>query len=171
MTAEKKSTMRLGRTEAGYIVYVVGRGTMRESRLLHAFALGIVDADDCTLAIELTQCTYLDSTFLGCLVNLNKRFGKKTTKRFQIIADQERSRSLLATAHLHTILPISVHPPALVSECRNLAADELDSRQLGHHIMECHRWLAELGGPNQEVFHRIADQLELELSQEKEKKG
>ena len=171
MVAEQKSNLRLGRTETGYLVYVVDRGTMRESRSLHEFALGIVEDGGCTLAVDLSQCDYLDSTFMGCLVDLYKRFGKQPAKRFEIIADEARSRSLLAASHLHTILPIHEHPPELIDECLVLTPCELDRRQLGRHIMDCHRRLAELGGPNQEVFSRIADQLELELEKETEKSG
>ena len=168
---EQDSNLRLGRTETGYIVYVAGRGIVRESRTLHEFALGIVEDGACTLAIDLSGCEYLDSTFMGCLVDLYKRFGKQSAKRFEIIADKERSRSLLAAAHLHTILPIGERPPQLIAECLVLALCELDRRQLGRHIMDCHRRLAELGGPNQEVFNRIANQLELELEKEIEKSG
>lgn len=168
---EQDSNLRLGRTETGYIVYVAGRGIVRESRTLHEFALGIVEDGACTLAIDLSGCEYLDSTFMGCLVDLYKRFGKQSAKRFEIIADKERSRSLLAVAHLHTILPIGERPPQLIAECLVLALCELDRRQLGRHIMDCHRRLAELGGPKQEVFNRIANQLELELEKEIEKNG
>ena len=171
MTAEQNPNLRLGRTETGYIVYVAGRRTIRESRSLHEFALVIVEDGGCTLAIDLSRCDYLDSTFMGCHVDLRKRFDKQPARRFEIIADEEPSRAMLAASHLDTILPINERPPQLIDECLSLAPCELDRRQLGRHIMDCHRRLAELGGLNQEVFSRIADQLELELEKETEKSG
>ena len=109
---------------------------------------------------------------MGCLVDLYKRFGKQSAKRFEIIADEERSCSLLAAAHLHTILPIVERPPQLIAECLVLALCDTGppaTRPATSWIATVRR-LSELGGPNQEVFNRIANQLELELEKEIEKK-
>jgi hypothetical protein len=47
-----------------------------------------------------------------------------------------------------------------------LAVDQptLDKRDLTQHVMECHRRLAEVEGPQQAAFRRIAEQLERELA-------
>ena len=140
------SSLRVGRTDTGYLVLVEGRGTMRKSRTLHRFAMGCVDNQDCTLAVDLSKCDYLDSTFLGSLVDLYKRFGRWEANRFHIIVDEERCRYLLASAHLHTVLPISESPPRLIAECLFLRSFPIERRDLGRHVMECHRRLAELGG-------------------------
>ena len=158
------SKMRVGRTAKGYLVQVEGRGTMRESRTLHDFAIGIISDQQCTLVVDLASCEYLDSTFLGCLVNLYKNFGRREANRFYVVANEDRSMSLLAPTRLHTVLPILDSPPLLIAECFALQPVETERDDLGQHIMECHRRLAEIGGPNQEVFNRIADQLEAELN-------
>ena len=159
----KTGSLRVGRTDTGYLVFVQGRGTMCVSRSLHDFALRCADSSECTFAIDLSECEYLDSTFLGCLVDLYKRFGRRETERYQIIADEHRSKYLLATSHLHTILPIANSPPKLIAECLVIRSAAMERSDMGHHIMECHRLLAELDGPNQAVFRRIADQLASEL--------
>ena len=167
MAAEEKTQIRLGRTKTGFIVRVSGRGTVCESRSLHEFALGIADDESCTLTIDLSQCDYLDSTFLGCLVDLFKRFSNRSVaRRFEIIANQERCHALLSATRLQNYFPLCEQPPPQEDDLLNLEVGELDHRQRGQHIMECHRRLAEIGGPNQEVFKRIADQLEFELNKE-----
>ena len=163
MTPNNSSALRVGRTNTGYVVYVEGRGTMRESSALCDFAIGCVEDEECTLAVDLSRCDYLDSTFLGCLVSLNKRFGRPSAGRYTIVADEDRSRYLLATAHLHTVLPVEKSPPSIIAECFELRPATIEREELGRHVMECHRRLAELDGPNQAVFKRIADQLAAEL--------
>lgn len=158
------STLRVGRVEKGYIVQVKGRGTMRESRTLHEFAIGIMADKQCTLVVDLTSCEYLDSTFLGCLVDLYKKFRRGESNRFHVVANEERSKQLLAPTRLHQVLPVLDSSPLPIVECLVLQPVKIVRDDLGRHIMECHRQLAEIGGPNQEIFSRIAEQLEAELN-------
>lgn len=164
-SSQSKSQLKVGRTRTGYLVCVEGRGTMQESTALHEFAAGCLGSADCVLAIDLSQCEYLDSTFMGCLVDLYKECGR-SDQMFQIVAGQQRAQYLLASTHLHTVLPITESPPELISECLTIRTGKIEPQQLGRHVMECHRRLAELGGPNQAVFRRIADQLAQELGEE-----
>jgi hypothetical protein len=39
----------------------------------------------------------------------------------------------------------------------------VDEFQMGRHVMECHRLLADLGGPHAAAFAAVANQLEQEL--------
>ena len=67
------------------------------------------------------------------------------------------------STHLHTVLPIDEVSPKLISECLSIKLEKVELRNLGSHVMECHRRLAQIGGPNQVVFQRIADELAEEL--------
>ena len=159
MTADALSDLRVGRSESGYVVLVERRGTMRTSLALRRFADGLIDHEDCDLVVDLSHCEYLDSTFLGCLVDLYKLIGRESPGRFRIAADEERTRSLLVSTHL----PIDGVSPKLISECLSIKLEKVELHNLGRHVMECHRRLAEIGGPNQVVFQRIADELTEEL--------
>ena len=55
--------------------------------------------------------------------------------------------------------------PATSGDC-DLSLEALPNaskEELGHYIVECHRRLAELGGPQAQAFGRVADALETEL--------
>lgn len=163
MALTDSSGLRVGRSDLGYVVFVVGRGTMLESPALHDFAMKCVDSESCTLAIDLMECEYLDSTFLGCLVDLNRCFSRDKRARYQIIADAACSQRLLAATHLQKVLPVSAQPQQTIADCVELPSSKLERKEFGRHVLECHRRLAELGGPNQVVFERIAKQLAGEL--------
>ena len=47
-----------------------------------------------------------------------------------------------------------------------ITAGVKEPKDLGHHIMACHRQLAEIDGPDQNAFRRIADQLAEDLNKD-----
>lgn len=159
------SSVKVGRTEAGYRVRVEGDGTMRSSPAVHAFVLrSLEDPSVSGLIIDLSTCVYLDSTFLGCLVDLHKRYGAAAPPRFQVAAPPATLHRLFGTTRLDRLLKIVPAAPETVGNEVELSADEnLALPELGRHLLECHRRLAEVDGPNQVAFQRIVDRLEAEL--------
>ncbi len=161
------------RTDTGCLIRVVGRGSMRESRVCHDYARRCLEAAEDRpvgegpfFTIDLSECERLDSTFLGCLVDLHKRFNRGGDVRFTVVAPLEVARELLSVSRLDRLLPVRSEAPPTRGEGTSLV-DHLpaNAQQLGRHVMECHRRLAEQGGPTSEVFARIADQLEKELEE------
>ena len=75
------SKLQVGRIENGFILRVQGRGTMRESRVAHEFAMRCLPDATSQMMIDLSGCDYLDSTFQGCLLDLPSeafRAGRRT---------------------------------------------------------------------------------------------
>lgn len=155
------STLSVGRGAGGYVVRVCGRGTMRESRTLHDYLACVLGQPDSRVTIDLAECDYLDSTFLGCLVSWRKQHG--ASARFFLAAPPAKVQSLLMPLRLHLVLPSVDAAPPVEGSFVAIPTVAHDSCDLGRHVMECHRRLAELGGPQQEAFTRIADGLERDL--------
>ncbi|CAN5744432.1 hypothetical protein BH23PLA1_BH23PLA1_40000 [soil metagenome] len=153
-----------GRTSDGFLVRIEGQGTLRESPALRAFALQALEQDAGNLVIDLSRCEYLDSTLLGCLVLLHKRYGIGSPPRFCIAAPEPLIHRLLGPNRLDTLLQSIEQAPGFVGEAVLLSSPAIEANDLGQHVMECHRLLAELGGPRQEAFARIADHLARELA-------
>jgi anti-anti-sigma regulatory factor len=149
---------------------------MRESRVFQEYAWRCLDAAaqmpsvqrEASLTLDLSQCERLDSTFLGCLVNLHKHFNGSGQVRFAVAAPPAVRRSLLGSCRLDRLLPVDDQAPAALGEESLLDAQEqVDSWDLGRHVMECHRRLAEQNCPGSDAFARVADQLEKELSEKR----
>jgi hypothetical protein len=116
------------------------------------------------MVIDLSACDYLDSTFLGCLVDLNKRHGRTRPTRFAVAAPPQACRRLLSPSRLDTFLNLIGEAPEVIGDDVDLPSNATGQVELGRHVMDCHRRLAELGGPNQAAFERIAERFAVELT-------
>src|SRR5687768_15889346 len=121
------AALKVGRTPNGYCVRVEGRGTMRESRAVHEFASQSVGGERGeTLTVDLADCDYLDSTFLGCLVELHRKLGAARPPRFAVVTSPERAKRLFGPMCLDQVLNISQQPPDWVGEPVTVSPDQMD---------------------------------------------
>jgi anti-anti-sigma regulatory factor len=164
MSDDSDSSVLIGRVENGYVIVVSGRGTCRESAAVERFASDVLGMEDCTVSIDLSTCRHLDSTFLGCLVHLCKRYGSANPPRLVIVASPTKVQKLLAPSRLDSILTITERSPEIRDTLTVLSDNDVDQVQMGRHVMECHRLLAELGGPHAGAFASVADQIQQELT-------
>ncbi len=137
---------------------------MNESPALREFAAQAFDTQrPGSLAIDLTACEYLDSTFLGCIAGIWRRRHGEPMFNLIVCAPPDTRRRLLGATRLDTVLHCQDAPPQPTGGWTILAAPDLEKREFGLHIMECHRRLAEFNSPKAPAFKAIADQLEKEL--------
>jgi anti-anti-sigma regulatory factor len=161
------SMLRVGRTASGFLVQVEGRGTVSESPALQEFAVQSLDGPSgpSTVVVDLSHCDYLDSTFLGCLVSLHRKYNRTSPHRFQVAASRDQRQKLLAPTQLIHVLDLTEVCPEPISDVLEVSRPSLPGADLGRHVMECHARLAELGGSRAAAFRSIADQLARELGE------
>jgi anti-anti-sigma regulatory factor len=170
------AVLKVARTPTGYCLRVEGRGTMRESRSAAAFVeQSLAAPPPPAIVVDLSACEYLDSTFLGCLVEMQRRAGKapgaqgEPGPRFVVSASPERVKKLLSPTKLDLALKRTAEPPQVSGEWVELPAADPATPDVMRHVMECHRRLAELGGPQRAAFAAIADNIERELQAKQER--
>jgi anti-anti-sigma factor len=155
-----QTELLVGRTHDGTVVRIIGRGTMHESPAFRK----LVEANlSCGPVIfDASECEYLDSTFLGCLIGLQKK-SEQSRGRFTIAASHETQLKLFSLSSLYKYFDF-VEPN--FGELKNLESvdvDKLDPATLGRHVMQCHGTLADRGGREAPAFRAIADRLAEEL--------
>jgi hypothetical protein len=172
-----RAVITVARFPEGVTLRVQGPGTMSESRVVHAFAEEVLGDASKRVVFDLSACSYVDSTFLGGLVSLYKRYVAGTVPstsnsdaepagRFAIFAPAEQRRLLFSVSRLDELLPfLEALPAADGGHDLSLEVVPDASRDdLARYIVDCHRRLAELGGAEAQAFGRVADALEIELS-------
>ena len=139
------SMLRVGRTASGFLVQVEGRGTLSESPALQEFAVQSLDGPSgpSTVVVDLSYCDYLDSTFLGCLVGLHRKYNRILPHRFRVAVSRDKSQKLLGPTRLNHLLDVTEVCPEPISDVLELSGPILPTADLGRHVMECHRRLAE----------------------------
>ncbi|QDU96700.1 STAS domain-containing protein [Lignipirellula cremea] len=160
-----QNALRVSRTDSGYVVHIPCRGTMRESHAMHAFADSVV-REICSLTINLQDCNYLDSTFLGCLVAFQRRLGCVDGEpRLKLAASPAKVKQLLDPLKLSQLFQrVDDAPPTMGHEVE-LPASTPGGCDFAQHVMECHRQLASIEGPNQAMFAKITEKMAAELEQ------
>lgn len=99
--------------------------------------------------VDLSACTYMDSTFMGLLVGFNKRLAKAGAGKLRIVRPTQPARDLLAGLGLATLVEIVEEaipfPPDMetVVKTRNTGADV---------VLKTHENLMELSEDNAKRF-------------------
>jgi anti-anti-sigma regulatory factor len=154
-------SLSIGRSDGRYVMRVAGRGTWKESVCAQQLAAQCLDGAATSLVIDLSECDYLDSTFLGCLVEMRRRFNGTATPRVEVIAEPVKRAQLFGHSRVDTILKFTNVPAEMPGEWAKVPIS--DSSDTARHIMDCHRALAELGSPDHAKFTKIADHLAREI--------
>jgi anti-anti-sigma regulatory factor len=136
---------------------------MRESQSAAQFVAGPLEREGASVVVDLSACDHLDSTFLGCLVEMQRRGGRATPPRLLVSATPEKVKKLLSPTKLDLVLKTTSEPAQVVGEFVALPAAEPGTPDVMRHVMECHRLLAQIGAPQKAAFAAIADGIEKEL--------
>ena len=154
--------LKVALTQTGCCVRIEGQGTMLQSPTARDLAFRALDSG-ASLVVDLSACTYLDSTFLGCLMELYRRFGKMQPPRYSLYGSTDSLKKVLGPTHIDRLIPSLPEGPALCGPWVEVKSQTLEKREQLQHVLDCHRALAGVEGPMQAAFTRIARQIEKEL--------
>lgn len=147
-------------TDDGLCVQIVGKGSLAESATVKQIcAQTLACSSEARVTVDLTRCEYLDSTLLGCLISIHRLAGARWT----VVAPEEVRKKVLAPTRLDQLLPISDTPPLLTGEPVTIPVLAAGHSEHSQHVYECHSNLAQIDGPLQPVFARLAEQMKREL--------
>jgi len=165
-TGAAQTALTMASTENGCMIRVEGRGTMHESTAARSVALHTLSGDErAAVYFNLNACEYLDSTFLGCIAELFRKFGQGEPARFQIVASEERHMALLGACRMDKVVPRLTEAPATHGPWIAIPACKSGPGELTRHVIACHKALAEIDSPMRESFAKLAARLESELGQ------
>ena len=158
----RECELKFARTETGYRLRVQGCGTSQQSAAAEMFVDEALCDPAHSVVIDLSSTSYLDSTFLGCLLGMYRRHG---AARLRIAAPKDVARNLFGPTKLDVALRVTDQLPHTLGEDVTIKLKSATPTEIARHIMECHRRLGETPGPQQQVFAAIARQLARELEQ------
>jgi anti-sigma B factor antagonist len=157
----------LGADERG--VFLRARGSIRATLCfpLRDALLGQIDKDLSVPAIhvDLSECRYMDSTFIGLLVAIDKKMRKATGQRMHVLRPSTECMEILSQIGLQKYLSIEQDDVRFPESMEALTSDV--ERPGADFILKAHEALMETSEEARRKFALLKEMLERKLRAEK----
>jgi anti-anti-sigma factor len=159
-----QGVVRVCRKDQVLTVQVQGWGTMRQSLPVRRLAEQCLAGDTKLLRIDLRQCTYLDSTFLGTLLTLQRAACQRGEKKLVLVAPSADCRRLLGQLGIEDVFATE-HPqePDAEEGWTELPCERDDACAFNRNVCQAHQELANVEGKCGQAFAEASRKLNREL--------
>ena len=164
-------SLLFGADERGY--FITAQGSIRANLCfpLRESLLARLDGDRAVPAVyvDLSRCDYMDSTFIGLLVAIDKRLRKASGGRLHLLRPSPACREILEQIGLQSYLMIQdeqMEPPARMEEVSPVA-----ERPGADFILTAHEALMETSDEARKKFGLLKEILERKVRKEKPPQG
>ncbi len=170
LTSANHAAVQKGRADGATYLTVAGRGTWVLADAFRDEAMAALEEGD-ALVVDLSECNYLDSTFLGTLQEIVSRGDERgQSVRLQgVSAPIRRLFDELFMGRVVAHVSQSVRP--LPEGLERLDEHRESSERMQRRILDAHQRLASLSDRNREQFAQVIDALRAELDGEPGAKG
>lgn len=148
-------TIRYNRSGAVATFHVNGRGVMQHGLPLRHKAETLIEEGVTHLRVDLRDCTYMDSTFLGTLLTIRKRLDARGGGEMTLLAPSTACARIIKEMGLADHIPASQQPHDEAADWHELTLDSGDAGQFRRNIAQAHEELAALPGPVGEQFQAV----------------
>jgi anti-sigma B factor antagonist len=133
---------------------VEGRGTMTQSLPMRQCAERLMATGTSKVKVDLRDCSYMDSTFLGTLLTLKKAL-EKQHGQLTLVMPSESCHRILNQMGLGDVMPhesAEIDPAATWTD---LSGEPTDPTSFKRTVTQAHEELAKLPGPAGEQFAAV----------------
>lgn len=148
-------------------VRVEGKGTHANSQPLREFLLGMLERGCRAFHLDLQNCTYMDSTFLGTVVGVCLQIKRKEDNRFIVANASQRNRELFQTlgvAHFFEFAAVAASAPQSLD---TLPQGRDTKQQRAETMLEAHETLTRVDAANLPRFKDCIEFLKEDLARMK----
>jgi anti-anti-sigma factor len=147
-----------------------GRATMHHSLPLRQCVEQAACAGTIHVRVDLRDCTYMDSTFLGTLLFLKKMTDKRCLGDFALVGPSAVCMQLLKSMCLDRIYPIQAAEELPAEGWTALYTEKPEAPEFRRNVVEAHQELAGVPGPASVIFGPVANCLAKDLEEEERKR-
>jgi anti-anti-sigma factor len=149
-----QGTVRYHQQDHTVTFRVEGRATMNHSLPLRRCAERLLAAGTNEVRVDLSDCIYMDSTFLGTLLTIKKGLDRNQGKLI-LIAPSTPCCRILQQMGLSDVLPAQSEPLAGEMAWSELS-ETADMTSFKRNVVQAHEELANLPGAAGEQFKAVA---------------
>ena len=119
--------------------------------------------------IDLSRCTYMDSTFIGTLLGLKRLVDSRAGGGLVLVCPSPQCVQLLEQMRIGQILSTESSPVSGSGwQEISVPPEAIKSREFQCNVVEAHQRLADCPGPTGERFRQLAEDMARELKQKEE---
>jgi anti-anti-sigma factor len=169
MEPKKKLPLSVAINDDDVIVIVNGDATMKISHILKKFMMDLMDESkglNRNFKIDLRKCNYMDSTFTGILIILEKHAKKKLDNRFVILNPSNFCYNVLETMGLIPLFKISNEKPDYEKNAVQLKPFYIKKTEEAILMYLAHKELSDVSKENKEEFKDVQKFLKSHIESE-----
>lgn len=158
--------IKIGYDEKGVYIKVNGEGTVRQSNALKQFMFDIIEKfhgiKEVNFYMNLENCQYVDSTFIGLLLIVDKKI-RESIKKKLIIQPSGYVLEVIKQMGLEGILHLDLENHEFPSNMKELEVDNINKIELALIMYMSHSQLAQLNAENKQKFETAIEVLKKEI--------
>lgn len=153
--ATTTGTVRYYRAGDAVTFHVSGRGVMPHGLPMRQVAERLIDDGVRRVFVDLRDCTYMDSTFIGTLLTIRKRLDARGAGPLTLVAPAEACVKIFQEMGLTDHIPSEALGYDDSAGWTELKTDNADAGSFRRNVAQAHEELAALPGPAGEQFQAV----------------
>lgn len=162
--------IKIGYDNKCVYVDIKGEGTLKQSPNLKKFFNDVIDKfkgiSDVEFIINMQECQYIDSTFIGLLLITDKKLKETLGKSLKIFNPNNYTWEVLKQMGLENILTIVRGPLKFPEKMEELKIDNINKIELAMMMYMAHSELASLNEENKKKFEAAIEMLKKDIESE-----
>jgi anti-sigma B factor antagonist len=151
---EENSGIKVGEEGKTVFVRIDGRGTHLNSHLLKEYLLGCLGDNNRVFQIDLANCNYMDSTFLGMLAGLGIKVRDRGLSQIQLVNVNERVHGMLQNLGIDHLFQMADKKNA-EADLTELSGEEISKDAKSREMLEAHEKLIAVSPANEAKFRDV----------------
>ena len=152
--SEERSGIQVGEQGGVILVRIEGKGTHLNSHLLKQYFLQCLNENHRFFKIDLSNCTYMDSTFLGMLAGIGIKVKERSFSPIKLINAIERVRSMFESLGIDSLFEI-IQKDHSSAPLNHLQGAEINEETRSREMLEAHEKLVEISPSNEAKFRDV----------------
>jgi anti-anti-sigma factor len=161
--AAPQGIVRVHQQQQTIAFQVEGWTTMHQSLAFRRAAEYWLEQGACVMRVDLSRCTFMDSTFIGTLLNLKRAVNREENGDFALVGPTAACLKLFQQMGLDGVFPILAVDEAAGFCWTEMPCEKTDDFAFKCNVVEAHQGLADLGGRAGEIFRPVARCLSQEM--------
>jgi anti-sigma B factor antagonist len=164
--AAPQGTIRVHKNDQRILFRVEGWAQMDLGVALRRTAEQWIKQGITTLLVDLQECCYMDSTFLGSLLFLKRTVEQRPGGQLALISPAQKCNTILEQMGILEVFPITTAAETATGEWTCLNCDMNDVEAFHMNVFQAHEQLACLPGPAAEPFKKMVRMMKQEMEDE-----